>query len=143
MTIRDPYDELEETRVEDDGDRVREVRIREDKVAMQQEATSKVVTLIILADWALQALIGMRVFLKAIAANPSNPFANFIYTLSELFVWPFNGLTVTPSAEGFAFDLPAIVAMVVYALAGWLLARFIGAIFHRRRTTRISTYERD
>lgn len=143
MTIGDRFDEREETNVEAVGDRIREVKYHEDAVEQQREATSKVVNLIILMDWAVQILIGLRVFLKAIAANPGSPFANFIYSFSELFVWPFNGLAMTPSAEGFVFDLPAVIAMIVYALAGWLIARFIWIIFNRRHTNRISTYERD
>lgn len=143
MTIRDRYDEREETTVDKDGEHVREVKIREDHVAQQQESGTKVILFITLAAWALQALIGLRVFLRLIAANPGNPFANFIYNLSELFVWPFNGLAMTPSSEGFVFDLPAIVAMVVYALASWLFIQFVEVLFHRRHTSRISTYKRD
>jgi len=143
MTIRDRYDEREETIVDEDGGHVREVKIREDRVAQQRESTVKVVQFITLGVWAVQILIGMRVFLKLIAANPTNAFANFIYNLSELFVWPFTGLTSTPGAEGFVFDLPAIVAMIVYALAGWLITQFIWVLFHRRHTNRISTYKRD
>jgi hypothetical protein len=58
--------------------------------------------------------------------------------LSAWFLIPFNGLTITPSANGVVFEVPTIIAMAVYALAGWLLTQFIWLVFktskHRSRT---------
>ena len=53
----------------------------------------------------LEALIGLRVLLKLIAANPNSPFAALVYNASSLFVWPFAGLTRTPAAEGMVLDI--------------------------------------
>ena len=51
----------------------------------------------------LEALIGLRVLLKLIAANPNSPFAALVYNASSLFVWPFAGLTRTPAAEAWCW----------------------------------------
>jgi len=79
----------------------------------------------------LEALIGLRVFLKLIAANPNNPFAALVYNASTLFVWPFSGLTVTPAAEGMVLDIPSVIAMLVYALVAWVIVRLIWIVFDR------------
>jgi len=79
----------------------------------------------------LEALIGLRVFLKLIAANPNNPFAALVYNASTLFVWPFSGLTVTPAAEGMVLDIPSVIAMLVYALVAWVIVRLIWIVLDR------------
>jgi hypothetical protein len=79
----------------------------------------------------LEALIGLRVFLKLIAANPNNPFASLVYQASALFVWPFSGLTITPAAEGMVLEIPSIIAMIVYGLLAWLVVRLIWIVFDR------------
>jgi len=137
------YDEREAVHVDEDGSHVRKVRVREDHVAQQRENVSRVTQLVGLATSAVEILIGLRVFLRLIGANPGSAFASLIYNLSELFVWPFNGLTGTPGAEGFVLDIPAIIAMIVYAAAGWFVIQLIWILFNRRRTSRISTYERE
>ena len=141
--MQDRVDEREEVVVDKDGEHVREVRVKEDHVAQRNESVSKVTQLIYLGVSALEFLIGLRVVLRAVAANPNNAFAAFIYNFSELFVWPFNGLTITPGFEGFVLDVPAIVAMAVYAAAAWILIQLVWIMFNRRHTNRISTYKRD
>ena len=79
----------------------------------------------------LEALIGLRVLLKLIAANPNSPFAALVYNLSSLFVWPFSGLTRTPAAEGMVLDIPSIIAMLVYALVAWAIVRLIWIVLDR------------
>jgi hypothetical protein len=39
-----------------------------------------------------------------------------------VFVWPFAGLTASPSASGFVLEISSIIAMFVYALVGWGVA---------------------
>jgi len=79
----------------------------------------------------LEALIGLRVLLKLIAANPNSPFAALVYSASSLFVWPFAGLTRTPAAEGMVLDIPSIIAMFVYALVAWAIVRLIWIVLNR------------
>ena len=141
--MQDRIDEREEVVVDKDGEHIREVRVREDHVAQRNESVGKVTQLIYLGASALEFLIGLRVLLRAVAANPNNPFASFIYNFSELFVWPFNGLTITPGFEGFVLDAPAIVAMAVYAALAWVFIQLVWIMFNRRHTNRITTYRRD
>jgi YggT family protein len=91
----------------------------------------------------LEGLILIRVFLKLIAANPANPFARLIYGLTDLFLWPFFGLTITPSAEGIVFEIPSLIALIVYALIGWVIVRLVWLLFDRPSRTSVTTYERE
>lgn len=71
----------------------------------------------------LEALIGLRVLMKLLAANPNAPFARFVYGITDVFLAPFFGLLATPSADGMVLELPAIFGMVVYALLAWAIVR--------------------
>lgn len=79
----------------------------------------------------IEVLIGLRVFLKLIAANPQSGFANFIYNITAPFLAPFAGLTATPSANGSVLEISSIIAMVVYALLFWLIIYVIHLILDR------------
>jgi hypothetical protein len=81
----------------------------------------------------LEALLAFRFGLKLIAANAANPFAAFIYNFSSLFVAPFMGLTAAPAAGGAVLELSSLIAMLVYALVGWALAKIVWVIFYRPR----------
>jgi hypothetical protein len=81
----------------------------------------------------LEAFLAMRFVLKLIAANPANPFAVFIYGFTNLFLFPFTGLTVTPSAGSMVLEIPTLIAMLVYGLIGWAIERIIWVIFYRPR----------
>jgi hypothetical protein len=79
----------------------------------------------------LELLIGFRIFLKLIAANPQSGFANFVYNITAPFLAPFVGLTSTPSANGSILEIPSIIAMAVYALLFWLAVYVINLILSR------------
>jgi len=87
----------------------------------------------------LEVLIGLRVFLKLIAANPGNLFAQFVYALSEPFLIPFFGLTWTPAVGGFVLEIASIIAMIVYALIAWAIVRVITLVFPRSTSRRVVT----
>lgn len=79
----------------------------------------------------IEGLIGLRLLLKLMAANPNNPFAILVYSLSDLFVWPFLGLTVTPAANGVVLEISSIIALFFYVLLSVLVERMIWIIFSR------------
>jgi hypothetical protein len=95
--------------------------------------------LIWLAFGLLEALIGLRVFLKLIAANPGNLFAQFVYALSEPFLIPFFGLTWTPAVEGFVLEIPSIIAMIVYAFIAWAIVSVITLVLPGSSSRRVVT----
>ena len=95
--------------------------------------TFKATQLVWLLLGILEALLALRFGLKLIGANPDSPIAVFIYGFTNLFLFPFAGLTGTPSAGGMVLEFPTLIAMVVYALIGWAIERIIWVIFYRPR----------
>jgi hypothetical protein len=118
-------------------------QVVEDLAAARYEALAKMTQLIWLFTGSLEALIGLRVGLKLIAANPANPFAVLIYSLTDLFLWPFFGLTVTPAFENMVLEISSLIAMVVYAVLAWVLIRLLWLLFYRVPSRSVSVYEHD
>jgi hypothetical protein len=126
--------------VNDPGNRVRK-RVVRDYGAERTLQIDRAVQVVWLALGALEFLLGLRAVLKLIAANPANPFANFIYNITQVFLWPFSGLTVTPAANGMVLEIPTLIAMAVYALLGWLFIRLIWLVFDKPTARSVSSYE--
>jgi len=101
--------------------------------AEQRRTLIKISQFIWLGFGVLEGLIGLRILLKLIAANPQSPFANLIYEVTKPFLAPFVGLTPTPAANGVVLEIHSIVALFVYALISVLIERLIWIIFSRPR----------
>jgi hypothetical protein len=99
----------------------------------QRIFTFKATQLVWLALGILEILLALRILLKLVAANPASPIVALIYAFTDLFMLPFFGMTVTPSAGGMVLELPAFFAMVIYALIAWAVERVIWLIFYRPR----------
>lgn len=88
----------------------------------------------------LEVLLGLRFFLRLMGANTENQFTQFIYGISDIFMTPFATLFISPVTEdsanpigeGNVFDLNILVAIVIYALLGWLGVSLIKYIYARR-----------
>lgn len=74
----------------------------------------------------LLVLLAFRFILALLGANSSNGFANFIYTVSHPFVAPFFSLFGYNMQYGVSkFEIYTLVAMLVYAVIAWGLARLV------------------
>jgi uncharacterized protein YggT (Ycf19 family) len=78
----------------------------------------------------IEAVIGLRVLFKLVAANPENPFANLVYNITDLFLVPFQGLVADPAANGMVLEVTSIIAMLVYALVGAGIAKLIWVLLY-------------
>jgi hypothetical protein len=103
---------------------------------------AKVCQLVWLCVAIVEVLIGLRVLLKLIGANPNNAFASFVYNVAAVFLAPFFGLTSSPAAGGSVLEVPSIIAMLLYAFVGWGVVRIIRLLFNRPMTRSSSTYDR-
>ena len=90
----------------------------------------------------LEGLLALRVGLKLIGANEASPFAVLVYGLSNLFVFPFAGLTGTPAAGGMVLEISTLIAMLVYALLFWVAERIVWVIFYRPREAPVAVTQR-
>lgn len=125
------------------GDHVHEEHIVENTNLEYREAIYKVTQIVWLFFGAIEALIGIRVVLKLIGANPANWFTALIYGLSQIVLWPFQGLVANPAFQNMTLEVTSLIAMLVYALFGWLLVRLIWVLFSRTPTSQVTTYDRD
>ena len=99
--------------------------------------------IIALIFFVLEVAIAFRVGLKLIAANPASPFAHFIYQMTALFLAPFAGLTISPTAEGAVLEIPTLIAMAAYAVLYWLVLRFMWVIFDPAKARDAGKYKPD
>jgi hypothetical protein len=88
------------------------------------------------------ALIAMRVILRLLAANPAAGFTSFIYNATAPFLAPFFGVVGSPAANGSVFEVPSLIAIVVYLLIGWLVTTIIWMLLDRPVTRSASRYDR-
>lgn len=101
-------------------------------LTISQDSLRRITGLIQLAFGVLDGLIGLRFFLKLMAANPANPFAQLVYFITQPFLWLFTGLTHTPSFEGIVIEFYDLIAIAVYAMLCWVIVQLIWIIFSRR-----------
>jgi uncharacterized protein YggT (Ycf19 family) len=128
--------------VRQDGDHVHEEHIVRDANLENRQFVYKFTQLLWLMFGLLEALIGFRIFLKLIAANPANWFTAFVYQLTDIFLWPFQGITANPSLQGFVLEISSFIAMLVYALVAWALVRLSWLLLYHRAASRVTTYDR-
>ena len=114
------------------NNRIREVQTTQQEPERERRIlTFKITQLVWLLFGILEALIALRIGLKLIGATPGSPIAVFIYGFTDLFLFPFIGLTKTPAVGNMVLEISSVIAMVVYALIAWALERIIWVIFYR------------
>jgi len=120
--------------------KVTEVRTTKREPGQERRIRSfKATQLIWLLLGFLEIMLALRFVLKLIAANPDSPVSKLIYGFTDLFLFPFAGLTATPSAGGMVLELSTLIAMGVYALLAWALERIVWLIFYRPKEAVVST----
>jgi len=129
--------------VEQSGDHVHEEHVVRNVNLENREAVYKVVQFIWLLFGGLEALIGIRVVLLLIGANPGNWFTAFVYQLSNLFLWPFQNIVGNPAIQNYVLEITSIIAMIVYPLIGWAITRLIWVLFYHTPTSQVTTYDRE
>lgn len=142
MSLENRIEEREVVHTDPDVQIEQHKKVVEDVGARRRQSVNRFIQAIWLLFGILEAAIGLRVFLKLIAANPNNLFAQMVYSFTDLFLWPFAGLTMSPSARGFVLEIPSVIAMVVYAVVAWVLTSLVWIIFARSGSRSVTVYER-
>jgi hypothetical protein len=144
MTLdRDQIARRKRVVVHQSGDHVHEEHVVQDVNLEYREALYKVSQFIWLLFGGLEALIGLRVILMLIGANPANAFTAFVYQLSEVFLWPFRNIVANPAFQNYVLEITSLIAMVVYPLIGWAIVRLTWVLFYRAPTSQVTTYDRE
>jgi uncharacterized protein YggT (Ycf19 family) len=82
----------------------------------------------------IEGLIAIRLVLRALGANPSAGFAQFIYGVTGPLVAPFINLFGNPTYQNSVLELSSIVALIVYALVAWLLGKLVWILVGETRS---------
>ena len=90
--------------------------------------------LIYLVFGVIDGLLLIRLVLKLLGANTSAAFTQWIYNVTDFFLAPFHNLLPTIGNNNSVLEMSVIVAMLVYALIAWVLARLMAIIFFRNVT---------
>jgi hypothetical protein len=144
MTLdRDQIAQRKRVTVHQGGDHVHEEHVVQNVNLEYREALYRVSQFIWLLFGALEALIGIRVVLLLIGANPTSWFTAFVYQLSELFLWPFRNIVANPTFGNSVLEITSLIAMIVYPLIGWAIVRLIWVLFYRAPTSQVTTYDRE
>ena len=122
--------------------RVSETRTSQSEPEREQRIFSfKATQFIWLAFGALVALIALRIGLKLIGANPASPIVALIYGFTYLFLFPFEGLVVSPTFGNMVLELSSMFAMVIYGLIAWGIERVVWLVFYRPRGPMVAVTE--
>jgi len=88
---------------------------------------------ILLAFSVIEGLIGLRILLKLIGANPESLLVALIFGLSSLFLFPFTGLVQSQTMGSMVLETSSMFAVVVYALIAALVEKIITIASSRPR----------
>lgn len=138
-----PVDRKEEVEVQEGGGFAHREKLVVDKGAERRLFTDRLARLVYLVTGVIDSLIGVRILLKLIAANPDNLFANLVYQITAWLLRPFASLIVNPSVGNVVIEITSVIAMVVYSLLGWLLVQFIWLVLYRSNTRTVSIYNQE
>ena len=76
----------------------------------------------------VEAFIAARFLLKLLGANPAAGFVQFVYTVSDFFMIPFNAIFPAQRVSGATFEWSALVAILIYALVAAGIVALIRAL---------------
>ena len=78
----------------------------------------------------IEAAFAVRIVLELFGASPSAPFIAWIYGVTGSLLGPFAGAFPNLSlGGGYVVDVVAILAMIVYAVIGWIIIQLLSFVF--------------
>jgi hypothetical protein len=76
----------------------------------------------------IQALLAIRFLFVLFGASPASPFVSWLYDVTAQLVGPFFGAFPVLSLGGLLIELSTILAMIAYAIIGWLIIKIFSFI---------------
>lgn len=108
------------------ADSVHTTREIEDPVAEREHSKSVAARVVRYITGVVLTLLALRFVFALLGANPANGLADFIYTVTQPLVSPFFNLFGYNFTDGVRrFESFTLVAMAIYALVGYGLARLL------------------
>jgi len=76
-----------------------------------------------------ELFLGLRLLLRLLAANPLTPIVDFLYTVTDIIMLPFQGIfSNVELRSGGIFDVVAITSMIGYPIIVYLLMELLHVI---------------
>lgn len=94
----------------------------------------RAVQLVYLVFGIIDGLLIIRVVLKLLGANPHAAFSSWVYNVTNVFNAPFHNLLPTIGNEQSQLEMSVVIAILVYGLIAWALARFVNIVFYKNVT---------
>ena len=104
----------------------------------RRAGATKLVQAVYLAVGVIEALLFIRLALRLLGANAEAGFAQAIYWITNPLVSPFVGLFAPQAVGGAMLELDTLIALVAYAVAGWVVARVAWLLFGDDRSSRVA-----
>lgn len=87
----------------------------------------------------LEVLLAFRLVFKLIGASLSSAFVGLIYSLSGIFILPFEGIFRRGFAEGVettsVFEPSTLVAIIVYVVLAWGIVKLVRILSGEKQET--------
>lgn len=112
--------EVRSTEIQDGATNVQRQTVSKTETVDNRVVASRIVWYI--AGFIIVLLL-IRIMLFMLGANQGTGFVDFIYAVTGVFSAPFAGIFSAPSYGKFFFDTASVVAIVVYALVAWGIAK--------------------
>lgn len=114
------------TEVRETNDMQGDTSVRRQTVTSVRDADGRIVAARVV--WYIAGVIivalAARIVLLLLAANEGSPFVDFVYNLGNFFAWPFFGIfNYKPTYGQSVFEISSVVAIAVYALVAWGIAK--------------------
>jgi uncharacterized protein YggT (Ycf19 family) len=87
----------------------------------------------------VDGLLLVRLLLKVLGTNPEAPFSTFIYGLTDFLLGPFKGMLPAYVSGKTIFEPSVLIAILVYALIAWMLAKIVTIAYSRNVVVRTSS----
>ena len=115
--------EVRETNIQDGATNVQRQTVAHTAQADGRVVASRVVWYIV---GFIIIMLVLRMVLLLLGANDNNAFVGFVYAISGVFAMPFYGIFSYQPAYGQSiFEVSSLVAIIVYALIGWGIAKLV------------------
>ncbi|OYX42404.1 hypothetical protein B7Y94_03420 [Candidatus Saccharibacteria bacterium 32-49-12] len=120
-------EDRQETEVRETNTRVGDTSVERRTVDRRVETPGVVVAqrIVWFIVGAISVVIALRFVLLLLGANQGAAFTDFVYSLSGVFVAPFVGIFGEPSYGSSVFEISSLLAIAVYLLIGWGIAKLL------------------
>ena|SRR5437764_514315 len=102
-----------------------------DSPATRYTAIYRVQQAVYLFFGVIEVLIAIRFLLRLFGANQGAPFTSAMLAITAPFVAPFFGVFPNAAVSGSVFEPASILAIIIYALLAWVIAKVVWLLFAR------------